>query len=291
MSSSTITNGSVKTWDDVTLRYIQAGPAPGSTLLLIPGWAQTAAQWRKQIDYFSSHKYNVIAYDHRGQGESDKPSHGYRIARLAADLNDLILQLDLKDVTIMGHSMGCSVIWAYWGLFASSRNRIKNLILVDQSACMIPDPSWSPEKAASISVFLKPGMAFELANALRGPEALQAVTGLVGSMFTSTISEEDLKWTLQQNSKMSYDNAATLLIEHSYNDWRDVLPTIDVPTLVIGAEQSLMSVETMPLIANQIPGAKVRVFGKEEKGSHFIFWENPDLFNKVVEDFLNGVSK
>jgi non-heme chloroperoxidase len=285
MTQSSTSNGSLKTWDGVTLRYIQAGSASAPKLLFIPGWAQTAAQWRKQIDFFTS-KYNVTAYDHRGQGESDKPSHGYRISRLASDLNDLIIQLDLTDVTIIGHSMGCSVIWSYWDLFAESRTRISNLVLVDQSVCMTADPAWSPELSASISAVFEPTTAFGIASGLRGPEATITLSGLLRSMFTPSIPDEDLQWTIKQNLKMSYENAATLLIEHASNDWRDVLPRLDVPTLVIGAKGSLFTLQGMEFIAGQVPEAELRIFDKEEMGSHFMFWENPELFHEVVGGFL-----
>jgi non-heme chloroperoxidase len=283
-------SGSVKTWDNVNLRYIQAGPVSGPKLLFIPGWSQTAAQWEKQIDYFSQ-TYSVVAYDHRGHGESEKASHGYRISRLAADLHDLITQLDLKDVTIVGHSMGVSVIWCYWDLFADSRKRVSKLVLVDQASYMTADPSWPPERAASISAVFAPATARELGNSMCGPESSAATTALLKSMFTPSVSKEDFDWTVVQNFKMSRDHAATLLIDHANNDWRDVLSRINVPTLVIGAKGSLFTTEGMRWIASQIPGAECRIFEVEELGSHFMFWENPTLFNGVVEDFLHGVAR
>jgi non-heme chloroperoxidase len=286
MASTYSPFGSIATSDGVVLRYIQAGPSNGPTLLLIPGRAQTAAQWHKQISYFSK-KYNVIAYDHRGQGESDKPTSGYRIARLAADLSNLVMQLDLKNMTLVGHSMGCSVIWAYWNIFAESRKRISRLVLVDQSACMTADPSWSEEESIALAAGFKVGVAQEMASGLRSPGALTLVTGLLKSMFTSAISEEDVEYTVQQNLKMSFDNAATLLIQHASNDWRDVLPTINVPTLVVGAEKSLFRSEGMRYIAGEIAGAQLKIFSEEEKGSHFMFWENPELFNRIVETFVD----
>lgn len=278
---------SITTSDGVVIRYIQAGPPSAPTIVLIPGWAQTASQWQKQISHFSK-THNVISYDHRGQGESDKPNFGYRVARLAADLSNLILELDLNDITLVGHSMGCSVIWAYWSIFAESRRRIRNLVLVDQSSCMTADPGWSEEEARALSAGFKFGMAQQMAAGLRGPDALSIITGLLRSFFTPSVSEEDVQYTVQQNLKMSYENAATLLVEHAANDWRDVLPTINVSTLVIGAETSIFGIEGLSYIAQKITGAELRIFSKEEKGNHFMFWENPELFNRVVEKFLEG---
>jgi len=100
----------IKTNDGVQLHYLEAGTTGLPDLLLLHGGSQTAAQWRKQIEEFSS-TYHVIAPDLRGHGESSKPTHGYRTARFAADVHDLIVQLQLKDITVIAHSMGCSVLW------------------------------------------------------------------------------------------------------------------------------------------------------------------------------------
>ncbi|TID25124.1 secreted hydrolase [Venturia nashicola] len=278
---------SVKTFDGTIIRYIQAGPPTGPVIILIPGWTQTATQFQKQIAYFSK-KYNVISYDHRGQGESDKPESGYQIARFAADLNDLLRHLDLKDVTLLGHSMGCSVIWAYWSLVFNSQERIQNLVLVDQSACMTADPSWSAEEAMAVAAVFKVEVLQQMTAGLRGPDALTMFTRLLRSFFTPGIEEEDFQYMLQQNLKMSFENAATLLADHAEHDWTGVLPTIYVPTLVIGAEASVFG---MRYIAEQIPGAELRIFSKEEKGNHFMFWENPELFNHVVADFLERLQE
>ena len=72
----TATAGSFKTSDGYTLRYDEAGK--GKPLVCIPGWSQTAAQFKRQVSGLSD-RYRVIAVDMRGHGESDKPSHGYTI--------------------------------------------------------------------------------------------------------------------------------------------------------------------------------------------------------------------
>ena len=71
----------VTTSDGVRLHYLEAGS--GQTIVLVPGWSQTAEQYKYQIHGLSS-RYHVIALDQRGHGESDKPNSGYKIQRLAA---------------------------------------------------------------------------------------------------------------------------------------------------------------------------------------------------------------
>lgn len=275
------TTGRVQTGDGVHLSYTQCGPPDGQQILFIPGWRQAAAEWRKQVDYFSKAGFRVTTYDMRGHGESEKPGFGYRISRFAADLNDIVEELGLDDLTIVGHSMGCSITWAWWDQYPRARKHISNLVLVDQSAVMVRNPQWTDEQAAGLSALFAPAEVYGITNDM----AAQA-PGLVRGMFTDSVSEADLAWVLEQNAKMSDENAAALLLDHAFMDWRDVLPRIDVPSLVIAGGGNIFPSDGIEWIASQIPGAKQVTFSAEEKGSHFMFWENPEKFNSVVEGFL-----
>ena len=93
--------------DGTQLSYLEAGA--GKTLVLVPGWSQTAEQFKFQIEGLAD-RYRVIALDMRGHRRFRQPTYGYSIQRLAKDLEDVLVTLDLRDVTILGHSMGCSVL-------------------------------------------------------------------------------------------------------------------------------------------------------------------------------------
>lgn len=275
--------GLVQTQDGVHLTYTQAGPIDGQTLLFIPGWRQTAAEWKKQVKYFSEAGYRVIAYDMRGHGESEKPDFGYRLSRFGADLYDILTTLDLRNVSIIAHSMGSSVTWAFWDQYPDERKRIDRLAIVDQSSVLVADPTWTEEEAASCSAALfTPAQAYTFAKNI----ALETPI-FVRKMFTPNVSEEDYQWVLAENKKMSDQHAAALLIDHAFADWRDVLPRIDIHCLVISGDDSVNNASGIAWAATQIPGAKSRTFTSEESGSHFMFWENPVLFNSVIEDFVS----
>jgi pimeloyl-ACP methyl ester carboxylesterase len=78
----------------------------------------------------------VYAYDQRFHGDSDSPSHGFHVARLAADLRDFLTALELTDVTVVGSSMGCAVIWSYIELFGLQR--LKQAVFVVSYYVPIP---------------------------------------------------------------------------------------------------------------------------------------------------------
>lgn len=278
---STPTTGQVSTNDGVRLAYTQSGPASGDNILFIPGWRQTAAQWHKQVSHFET-SYRVTTFDNRGHGESDKPAFGHRIYRYAADLLDLLTQLKLRQVHIVAHSMGCSITWALFDIYPTqARDLVAGVVLVDQSPCMIADPAWTPEQARQLAAIFSPSTAFEL-----GKDIAPATAGLVKGMFTAGADPGDVEFALERSGLMSDEAASALLRDHASKDWRDVLPRLGVPALVVAAEGSVFPAEGARWVSEQIPGASLVVFEKEEGGSHFMFYENPDKFNRAVEDFL-----
>ena len=108
----------VDTNDGVRLSVIDVGQGP--PLVILPAWSNAAIEYRPHIHDFAR-DHRVIAVDMRGHDESEKTEHGYRVARLAADLAGLLAELEVRDATLMGHSMGCSVIWAHHDLYAPDR--------------------------------------------------------------------------------------------------------------------------------------------------------------------------
>ena len=273
--------GHVQTGDGVKLNYTQSGPSDGQQILFIPGWRQAAAEWLKQAEYFADAGFRVTTYDMRGHGESEKPEFGYRISRFAADLNDLLGALNLTKLTIVGHSMGCSIVWAWWDQYPQAQEVIRNFVFADQASVMVANPHWTDEEAAALSATFSPNQVYDIADdmAAQSPELLKG-------MFTDSVPDSDFEWILSQNAKMKDENAAALLLDHAFKDWRDVLPRIDVPSLVLAGNASIFPPAGVEWLASQIPSAEQYTFTTEEKGSHFVFWENPEKFNALVEDFI-----
>lgn len=272
------------TSDGVTLRYQDVGT--GQPFVMIPGWSQTAAMWKYQISEFSKN-YRVLAIDMRGHGMSDKPDNGYRIQRLSKDVHEFINSLNLKDVVLMGHSMGTSVIWGYYDLFGS--DRLAKLILVDQMPFITSNPAWSKEELEAAGAIFTPQALYETCNAIAGPKGVETRTGFVGGMFPCLKVTEipEYNWIVRENLKFPPEYAATLLYNHCTQDWRPLLKRIKLPTLVVGAKCSHIPWKSMEWVSKQIPGAELLMFqGKEDGASHFMFLENPEKFNKAIRAFL-----
>lgn len=275
--------GEIKTSDGVTLSYIEAGD--GHPLIMIPGWSQSAAEFRHQIEAFSAVR-RVIALDMRGHGESDKPDIGYRIQRLAKDLFDVIRSMGLDRPDVLGHSMGCSVTWSYLSMFGDERP-LGKLVLVDQAPAVTAQADWDDETKANAGSLLPNAEALsQFAGAVLAADTVEASKEVIRGMFTGAISEDDLTWIASENVRLPRAHGAHLLRDHCMLDWRSLIPAIRNPTLVIGAEASIFSAQSQRWVASQIPGAEVEIFEADDGGSHFMFFENPTRFNARVLAFL-----
>jgi pimeloyl-ACP methyl ester carboxylesterase len=275
------TPGQVTVSDGVTLSYLDAGSGP--TLLMIPGWSQTAEQFRHQIEGLSD-SYRVIALDMRGHGESDKPDHGYKIDRLAKDVRDVIYAMDLNEVNILGHSMGCSVIWNYWDLWGA--DRLSKLLLIDQMPMITSNPSWSEQQVKEAGCIFTPESLYATVNDLAGPNGVEVTHGFIGNMVTKAASEDLKAWIIERNLRMPRQHAATLLYDHSTTDWRDTIPRLDTPSLVVGGRVSVVPWQSQVWINENVPGSRLEIFEEAEGGNHFMFIEGHEKFNGIIRDFI-----
>ena len=269
------------TSDQVKLNYLEAGS--GVPLVLIHGWSQTAEQWKFQMQELSA-SHRCLALELRGHGASAKPEHGYSVHRLAKDVHEFLTELKLENVTLLGHSMGCSIIWAYWELFGAER--LAKLILVDEAASVVSNPAWSLEELTNAGGILPSEAITEMCNAIASPDGEAARVNLVSSMLTPACPAELKQWILACNAQLPLKHAATLLYNHCHQDWRSVIPRINIATLVIGGRVSLVPWRAMEWVANQIPNARLEIFEADEGGQHFMFLENPQKLNRLVAEFI-----
>ena len=102
---------------DIDIYYEDHGS--GKPIILIHGYPLSGASWEKQMPVLLNAGYRVITYDRRGFGKSSQPTAGYNYDTFAADLREVITQLKLQDVTLVGFSMGGGEIARYFGKYGS----------------------------------------------------------------------------------------------------------------------------------------------------------------------------
>ena len=270
--------------DGARIAYRIKGSGP--VLVMVHGWSQSGAMFQHQLDTLSE-SFTVVVPDVRGHGENPDPGRGLRMARLARDLDELVGQLGLTRFSLLGWSMGVSVLWAYVDLFGT--RLVDKFIFVDQPVMLTAMPGMDDEEAADCGALFTLGALGDLCAALRSDAGEQSRAGFVQGMVTAHISPELFAWILAENCKTSTDVAASLLLSHCTNDWRDIISRIDRPTLVTGGTVSHVSPRSQRFIHGQIAGSIYHEFSDEEGGAHFPFLEAPDVFSRVVGDFLRAV--
>jgi len=90
----------------VNLHVRDSGPRNGRPVVLIHGFPLSSESFTPQFAELEAAGYRVVAYDRRGFGQSDRPTSGFDYDTLAADLNNLLVNLDLREVALVGFSMG-----------------------------------------------------------------------------------------------------------------------------------------------------------------------------------------
>lgn len=121
--------GTITTNDGIELHYERFG-SHGPVVVLIHGWSGSRHYWDLNVRPIAR-TCQVITFDLRHHGDSGKPQWGYHVSRLAADLREILTQLDLYGVTVVGSSLGAAIIWSYFELFGSER--VAQAVFVDQA--------------------------------------------------------------------------------------------------------------------------------------------------------------
>jgi non-heme chloroperoxidase len=265
-TTQTTKSGFFKTSDGVRIHYLEAGS--GRPIVFIPGWTMPAWIWQKQIDEFSK-KYHVIAVDPRSQGESDKPTYGHLPETRARDYEELVDHLGLKQPVLVGWSMGCGELMKYVEQFGT--DNVSGFVLVDG---IIPD-KLSPEMFAYISGWM---------NQLQQDRQKQA-DGFVRSMFKKPQTEEYLKRIVDASMQVPADSAVALIYNMiAIKDLSGAFARMNRPMLFIYQPSTQMSAD---LLKSKV-GDKVRLERFDGDG-HALFVDDPEKFNRVLEDFLQSL--
>lgn len=256
------------TSDGIRIHYLDSGS--GRSVVLIPGWTMPAWIWQKQIDELSK-KYRVITVDPRSQGESDKPTFGHLLETRSRDYKELVDHLALKQPVLVGWSMACAELVKYAEQFGTQN--VGGVVMVDGFL----SEKLSPEMFAMISGWM---------NQLQQDRRKQA-DGFVRSMFKKPQSDAYLQSLVDASVQVPADTAALL----TYNmiavpDFSPGLAKITRPVLFVYQPESQMSADFVKLRL----GDKLKLERFDGDG-HALFVDEPEKFNHVLEEFIDGLPK
>ncbi|WP_313104958.1 alpha/beta fold hydrolase [Pseudescherichia vulneris] len=276
--------GSFQTNDGVKLTYWKAGK--GTPLVFVPGWSSNGAEYINLIHLLKD-KYEVYVLDQRNHGLSDKVTFGNRISRLSADLNDMLVSLDIRKAHLCGWSMGCSVIWSYIDLFGNGK--IEKLVFIDEAASIYCHSDWTEEQRINAGAFTTSAEAMISMYYGKGPSNRLVVNTDIMDFYTVTGAPAFENSHTFAEEMVPPDMAALelVLFDHILNDWRDVLTQkISNPVLVVSGEHSNW-VESQRWIAETVSDGRVIIYDKKNNGDHFLHLKEPLTFTRQLHEFLS----
>jgi non-heme chloroperoxidase len=264
LSQSKLKDGFVVTSDKVKIHYVEAGR--GEPILFVPGWTMTTDIWEQQIRHFAK-THRVIAMDPRSQGKSQKVGDGHYPERRAKDMYELVQQLKLSPVVLVGWSLAVPEVLTYVDEFGTAT--LRSLVLVDgyigaDADSCAPDPLKGMLKAVH-------------------ENREQHTAAFVRSMFKSKQPEAYLA-KITRAALQTPTNTAFTLLAHlmvTEGDWRPALKKVDKPLLYVVTPSLAFQAE---MVKQTVPAAQTEVF---ENAGHAVFVDEADKFNALLEAFIN----
>ncbi|MFE0507849.1 alpha/beta fold hydrolase [Peribacillus butanolivorans] len=259
---------------DVQLYYEEKGQ--GRPIIFIHGVWMSSRFFTRQLPYFSE-KYRTILLDLRSHGQSTHVHNGNTVSVYAKDLHAFIDKQGLKDVILVGWSMGAFVVWDYLKQFGE--DNVHSTVIVDELAS---DFKWPDFDIG----------AFDIDTLIAFMTEIQTnrslfLQGFLTSMFKDELSAGDANWMLEEVTKMPASIASAILFDQSIVDYRDFLPEITVPTLLcFGRHEKVIPVAAGVHLEENIPNSELVIF---EDSCHCPFIEESGLFNKTVDAFIQKV--
>lgn len=269
----------VTTDDGVELATVAVGDPGAPGLLLLHGIGGAKEDFAHHLDPLSEH-HRVVTFDHRGHGESDKPDdeHAYSLDRLAVDTACVADAHGLRDLRILGHSMGGMVMRRF---LLAHPGRARAVVFMDTSAGA--PPGSDTELVAAASEVVRTGGLAALKQLsdeldLLGSEAYQRVL----AERPGFAEYADYKWHAQSAVMWT-----TLMHEIvTQPDQLSELASLAVPTLGIVGDQDAMFLRPMDDIVRTVPGARLVVV---PDAGHSPQFENSDAWLAAMQEFLQGL--
>ncbi len=251
------------------LAYQKEGSGPA--VIFMHGIGGNRSNWAEQQAGLGG-RYCTVAWDARGYGDSDDPDKPLEFSDFAGDLNTLLDHLGVRTAHLVGMSMGGMIAQDFYGRHA---DRVATLTLADTSQGF--GAASEADRRDFLAPRLKPlqdgltpaDLAPNIVDVLAGPEAAQHVR----------------RRLLESVSAVRTGPYMQALKATVTTDFREILPVIDVPTLIIvGTHDKVLPVSESRTLAGAIPGSELRLI---EQAGHLTNIEAPDRFNAILGDFLD----
>ena len=256
----------------------------GQPVVLIHGWPLSHRMWELQVPVLTAAGFRTVAYDRRGFGHSGFPAGGYDYDTFAADLNDLLTELDLRDVVLVGFSMGGGEVARFLGTYGTER--VSKAVLVSSVTPFLGQTDGNPDGV--------PQEVFEgMLKDMTADRAafLQAFnkTFFNDGLLSHPVSQGHLDYAFQ--IAVMAQPLATVECAKAFagTDFRPDMAAFTVPTLIVhGDADQIVPIEASGArAAEMLPNAQYEVISGAPHGLYLTDAEN---FNGLLLDFLGASS-
>jgi non-heme chloroperoxidase len=252
----------------------------GKPVVLIHGYPLSGASWEKQVPPLLEAGFRVITYDRRGFGQSSKPTAGYNYDTFTDDLRKLVNHLGLRDLALVGFSMGGGEVARYIG-----RNGSEGVTKAVFISAVPPYllKAWDNPEGVDQSVFDETQKAV-------AADRYSFFTEFFKNFFNSEltlgkrVSEQAVQacWNV---AAMASATASYASVPAWHEDFRRDLARVDVPALVIhgDADRIVPYSASGARTARMVKGASLVTV---KDGPHCITWTHADEVNSALLEFL-----
>jgi non-heme chloroperoxidase len=222
---------------DISLYYEDHGSGP--PVVLLSGWPLDSRSWEPQVHPLLQAGHRVISYDRRGFGQSSRPAEGYDFDTLASDLDKLLTELDLREATLVGFSLGTGELARYIGTYGTGR--LRACVFIESLAPSFVKSDENPNGVDQATI-----------DAVRQAildDRPAWLTGLLGDFLNldellgKRVSEETVRNSWNAGAAAS-PWATWACVLTWLEDFHQDIKRIDVPTLILhGTADRILSVE------------------------------------------------
>jgi non-heme chloroperoxidase len=273
----------VKTKDGAEIYYKDWGA--GQPVVLCHGWPLSSEAWAGQMLFLVQNGYRAIAHDRRGHGRSTQTSSGNDMDTYADDLAAVINHLDLKKITLVGHSTGGGEVARYIGRHGTKR--VDKAILIAAVPPILLKSDTNPE-GIPIEEFdgLRASLAKDPSQFYRDFAMMFYGANRAGAKVSQGILDQFWLWSMQGGLKNIYE----CIKAFSETNFTEDLKKFDVPTLLLHGEddQVVPVMDSSRKSAKLIPGAKDVYY---PGAPHGITSTHPDRINAEILEFLKKAGK
>lgn len=270
--------GTITTKDSTRIRYKDWGE--GKPVVFSHGWPLSADAWEYQMVYLAAHGFRCIAHDRRGHGRSDQPWSGDEMDTYADDLAELLAELDLREVTLIGHSTGGGEVVRYLGRHTTTR--IAKVVLLGAVPPLMLQTEANPA-GLPITVFddIRAGLLADRSQFFQ--DLTIPFFGANREDHKVTQGMRDAFWL--QGMQGGLNNQLHCIKAFSETDFTEDLKKIDVPTLIIhgGDDQIVPIMASSMRSAELIKGATLKIY---PAASHGLAVTHKDELNADLLAFL-----